>query len=96
MRKKDFSKITMTYFKNSTSIVAVFFLLVLIFICFQVYMPANPMSKESVVFTLQKGWSEDTLAANLKKLGLIRSTNFFKFYAIVSLKYSNLQAGEYN
>jgi UPF0755 protein len=96
MQTKDFSKISMKFLKNSTSIVAVFFLLAFLFLCFEIYIPANPWSKETVVFTVKKGWSDDDIAGNLRKLGIIRGGYFFQFYAIISLKHAGLKAGEYN
>ncbi len=95
INKKNFSKISVPFFKKISSWGLVALLLIFVFVFFQIYMPANPVSKETVVFTIQKGWSDDVISANLKKLGIIRSTYFFKFYAIVSLKHSSLQAGEY-
>jgi UPF0755 protein len=93
---KDFSKISLRFLKKITSITTTFFLLVIFFICFQIYVPVNPASNETVVFIVQKGWSDDIIATNLQKLKIIRSSDFFKLYVIASLKHSNLQAGEYN
>ena len=70
--------------------------MIIIFSCFEVYVPINPDSKETVFFTVQKGWSDNEIAANLQKLKIIRSSYFFKFYAILSLKNSQLQAGDYS
>jgi len=93
---KDFSKISVQFLKKITSIIGSIFLLVFLFVCFEVYVPVNPGSHETITFTVPKGWSDDQIAANLKKLGIIRSSYFFKFYAILSLKNSSLQAGEYS
>ncbi len=96
MTKKDFSKVSVQFLKKITSIIVTILLLVIFFICFEVYVPINPGANETIVFTVQKGWSDDEIAANLQSLGIIRSSYFFKFYAILSLKHSKLQAGEYN
>ena len=47
-------------------------------------------------YAVKKGWSDDQIAYNMQNLGIIRSGYFFKFYAILSLKHSSLQAGEYS
>jgi len=96
IKSKDFSKVSVQFLKKITSIIGIIFLLVFFFVCFEVYIPINPGSHETIIFTVQKGWSDDEIASNLQKLGIIRSGYFFKFYAILSLKHSQLQAGEYN
>ena len=93
---KNFSKISVKFLEKIASVIGIIFLLIFFYICFEVYIPLNPGSKETVTFTVQKGWSDDEIAVNLQKLGIIRSSYFFKFYAIVSLKHSQLQAGEYS
>lgn len=77
-------------------IVAAIFVLLFSFIFFEIYVPLNPSSHESVNFFVEKGWGDDRIADELKKAEIIRSSAFFKFYVIVSLKHSALQAGEYN
>ena len=44
----------------------------------------------------QKGWGDSQIANDLQKLGIIRSSYFFRFYVVLSLQHSSLQAGEYN
>jgi len=70
--------------------------LAIFFVCYEVYMPLDPESHQTVIFTVQKGWGDDEIADNLKDAGLIRSTYFFKLYGILALKHSQLKAGEYN
>jgi len=94
--KKDLSKISPKFLEKIASVIGIIFLLLIFFICFEVYIPVNPDSHETINFTVQKGWSDDDIASNLQKLGVIRSAYFFKFYTILSLKHLNLQAGEYN
>ena len=96
LKNKDFSKISMRFFKKITSIIGTIFLLAFLFICFEVYVPINPGSNETIIFTVEKGWGDDDIAVNLEKLKIIRSSYFFKFYAILSLKHTSLKAGEYN
>jgi UPF0755 protein len=95
MAKKDLSKISVSFFKKSASVCIVLLLLAVFFICFEIYVPANPGSHETITYTLQKGWGNDQIASDLQKLGIIKSSYFFKFYVFASLQRSNLQAGEY-
>ncbi|MCX6720387.1 MAG: endolytic transglycosylase MltG [Candidatus Staskawiczbacteria bacterium] len=92
----DFSTISIEYLKKITSIIGSVFLLIIFYLCFEIYVPVNPASHETIVYTVQKGWGDSDIANNLKQLGIIRSSYFFKFYAVLSLKHSGLQAGEYN
>lgn len=87
---------SVTLIKKITLFSAGILAAVLFFICFEVYVPMNPSSHEIINFQVEKGWGDDEIADNLQKLGVIRSSYFFKFYAILSLKHSTLQAGEYN
>lgn len=93
---KDFSKIPTQLLKKALSICGVIFLLVFFYICFEIYVPINPGSHETITFSVEKGWGDDEIADALQKIGLIRSSYFFKFYVITSLKHSNLKAGEYS
>jgi len=93
---KDFSTISAQFFKKITSIIVGILLLIFLFVCFEIYIPINPSSHEVVTFTVQKGWGDSEIAANLQKLKIIRSSYFFRFYVILSLKHSDLKAGEYN
>jgi len=96
LKNKDFSKVSIKFLKKITSIIGTIFLLVFFYVCFEIYIPLNPGSHENIVYTVQKGWGDDEIAKNLQELKIIRSAYFFKFYAILSLKHSSLQAGEYN
>lgn len=96
LKGKDFSKISTRFIKKVALIIAVVLVLALFYICFEVYTPVNSASHETITFTVQKGWGEDEIANNLKSSGIIRSSYFFKFYVILSLKHSSLQAGEYS
>lgn len=93
---KDFSKVSVQFFKKITSTIVIVLSLLFFAICFEFYVPVSPGSHEKIIFKLEKGWGDDEIAASLQKLGVIRSSYFFKFYAILSLKHSMLQAGEYN
>lgn len=93
---KDFSKISIQFLKKVTSIIGTIFLLLVLYVCFEIYIPLNPGSHETIIYTVPKGWGDDQIATNLQELGIIRSSYFFKFYSILSLKHSQLQAGEYS
>jgi len=96
VKYKDFSKISAQFLKKIISIITAVLLLIFLFVCFEVYTPINPGSHEIITFTVQKGWGDDEIAIELQKLGITRSNYFFKFYVILSLKHSSLQAGEYS
>ena len=96
LKSKDFSKVSVKFIKKIALIIAGVLLPALFFACFEIYIPVNPGSHETISFTAQKGWGDDEIAINLQKLGIIRSSYFFEFYVVLSLKHSALQAGEYN
>jgi UPF0755 protein len=93
---KDLSKISPKFLKKIISVVAIFLLLIFFFVCFEVYIPINPSSQETVAYTVQKGWGDAQIANDLQNLGMIRSSYFFRLYVLLSLQHSNLKAGEYN
>jgi len=92
----DFSKISFDFLRKITSVVGTVFLLAFFYICFQIYVPLNPGSQETIVYTVQKGSGDEEIASDLKRIGIIRSAYFFNFYALLSLKHTSLMAGEYN
>lgn len=93
---RDFSKISEESLRKILTIGGFLFLLVFVFVCFEVYVPVNSRSHETVTYSVQKGWSDEQIASDLGKLGLIKSNYFFKLYVALSLKHSSLQAGKYN
>lgn len=95
LKNKDFSKISPKFLKKITSTVGFVLLAVLFFVCFEIYVPINPASHETIVYNVEKGWGNNEIAGDLQKLGIIRSSYFFKFYNFISLQHSALQAGEY-
>lgn len=74
----------------------VFLILLALLFGFEIYIPANPFSNETIIYTVPKGWGDDQIAKNLEELGIIRSDYFFRLYAIASFKHSALKAGKYN
>jgi len=96
LKNKDFSQISVKFLRKITSIIGGIFLIIILFFCFEIYIPVNPNSNETIVYTVQKGWGDEEIAKDLQKLGIIRSSYFFELYGILSLKHINLKAGEYN
>lgn len=93
---RDFSKIPQKTAEKITTLAVIVLLLAFVFVCFKVYVPINPESSEKINFTVEKGWGPSEIGAKLEELKIIRSAGFFKFYAIVSLKNFQLQAGSYS
>jgi len=83
-----------TFSKIIGTCVLVLFLFFL-FLSFEIYIPINPLSAERITYDLKKGKSVTSVSQDLEQLGLIRSSNFLKFYLAGSLKYANLKAGRY-
>jgi UPF0755 protein len=60
-----------------------------------IYVPANYFSGKSIIYTAQKGIGDDEIALELKKMDIINSSYFFRFYVVFSGKHAKLQAGTY-
>ena len=71
-------------------------LAVFFFLCFEIYIPANPFSHETAKYEVKKGLGDEEIARELKKSGIIKSEFFFRLYVVASLRHSSLQAGKYN
>jgi len=95
IKSGEFSKISPKSLKTFLTVLVSVFLCAFLYICFQVYYPLNPKSQESITYTVQKGWGDEEIAKDLKKSGIIRSSYFFQFYVVTSLRDRNLKAGEY-
>jgi len=89
-------KISLQFIKKTVLIIAGVLLLAILFVSFEIYVPVNPDSHQTVTFLVQKGWSDTEIANALQKAGLIRSSSFFQLYVVLALKHFQLQAGEYN
>jgi UPF0755 protein len=89
-------KINYKFFKKIAGIGGILFIFVILFVIFEIYVPINPFSHETITYTATKGLGDDQIAKDLEKIGIIRSEYFFRVYAIISLQHSNLQAGKYN
>jgi UPF0755 protein len=94
--KNDLSKISPEELLKIAKTAGIIFLLIFLFFCIEIYIPVNPASHETVVYTVQKGWGDDEIAMDLQKLKIIRSSFFFRFYVFASLQHATLKAGEYN
>lgn len=70
-------------------------MLLISFISFEIYVPSNPVSHETITYAVQKGWGDAEISKDLEKLGIIRSSSFFRFYAVASFQHSQLKAGKY-
>lgn len=95
IKSVDFSKIDFYNFKKIMKITGLLLLLILFYTFFQIYIPVNPLSHETITYTVQKGWGDDDIASDLKNSGMIRSSYFFQLYAIASFNHTGLQAGRY-
>lgn len=92
---KDFSKISLSFLAKILMGFGVLFLGIILFICFEIYVPLNPVSHETITYTVPKGWGDVEIAKDLENIGIIRSAYFFRFYAVASFKHSELKAGKY-
>lgn len=96
VKNRDFSKTSPTFLKKVATAIVIFLSLLFLFFVFEVYIPINPDSHETIIYTVQKGWGDEEIAKDLEKLNIIRSSYFFRIYTVLSLKHSMLQAGRYN
>src|SRR3989338_8730215 len=96
IKGKNFSVISVNTVRKIGVIAGGIFLLIFCILYFEIYIPFNPDSHETVTLVVQKGWGDEEIADELQKLGLIRSHNFFELYVIMALKHNSLQAGKYS
>lgn len=89
-------KIIFRKLKRIISIASTVLILLLVFVCWQIYFPVKTGSVESIEFTAQKGEGDDEIAVRLEDLGIIKNNYFFRFYVIVSGSHGKLQAGKYS
>lgn len=73
------------------SILAIF-----LFFCFEVYVPLNPFSHETVIYTAKKGMGDEEISKELESMKMIRSNLFFRIYGVLSFQDGVLQAGKYS
>lgn len=75
-------------------VIAVFFLIFVFIFWWQIRIPLDP-SGEIIIFKVEKGDSAKTIAENLKKAELIKSSFNFRLYVFLSLGQYSLKPGEY-
>ena len=95
LSNKDFSKISLSFLTKILMGFGILFLGIILFICFEIYVPQNPISHETITYTVPKGWGDVEISKDLESLGVIRSAYFFRFYAVSSFQHSELKAGKY-
>lgn len=90
------SKISPNDLRKITKWTSITLLVIFLIFFFEIYIPINPGSNETISYTVEKGMGDEEIAKDLEKLGVIRSSAFFRIYTLLSLKHSLLQAGKYN
>lgn len=94
--EKDFSKISPKLFKKIILVVSAIFFIVFVLICFEVYVPLNPGSQETILYTAERGMGDDEIGVELQNLGITRNNYFFRLYVIVTMRHGDLKAGDYS
>ena len=82
-------------FKRNRKILIVIIVVSTAIFLFEVYVPKSFASSESIYYSLEKGSNFNDVSEDLAKEGIIQNALFFNIYTIFSLKYSKLQAGNY-
>jgi UPF0755 protein len=88
-------KISVTFLKKIATAAGIFFGVLALIFFYEVYIPVNSGSNQTIVYTVEKGWGANQIASDLQKMGLIKSSTFFQIYSALSLQHSRLQAGDY-
>src|SRR3989344_504164 len=96
MKQNTIPTISVESFKKIALITAIVLLLFFATLALEIYVPINPVSHETIQYTVQKGVGDEEIAGDLQKLNIIRSSFFFRFYALVSLQDDRMQAGDYS
>lgn len=89
-------KIHLKLSKKTKSIIYAIFFVLLFFFCLQAYFPAKFLPQEAIKYKAVKGLGDDEIAVELQKLGIIKNSDFFRFYVVISGSHSKLQAGTYS
>ncbi len=69
---------------------------ILLLIVWEIYIPVNFLSKDSIVYTAPKGWGDDEIAQQLEEMGIIKSSLFFRGFVIATLQHGKVKAGKYS
>ena len=89
-------KLTPEKLNKVLKITGIFFLAIFLFFCFEVYVPINPFSHETIIYTAQKGMGDEEISKELEGMKMIRSNLFFRIYGVLSFQDGVLQAGKYS
>ncbi|MEK7664102.1 MAG: endolytic transglycosylase MltG [Patescibacteria group bacterium] len=81
-------------FKNRKILIAIVIICAAVFL-FEVYVPKSFSNSKYIYYSLEKGSSFNNVSGDLAKQEIIHNALFFNLYAIISLNYSRLQAGNY-
>ena len=81
-------------FCGTSIFIFVGFLFLVVF-WWQIKTPLDSISGKTIIFKVEKGDSAKTVALNLKKAELIKSSFNFRFYVFLSLGQYDLKPGEY-
>ena len=81
-----------------TKVIFLFVLLtvvLLFFFYYQIYFSGNSFCREEIIFSVSRGDDFREIGKKLEETGLIKNSFLFEFYALLSGKFRNFQAGSY-
>lgn len=84
--------------KNKKKIItgiAVFFVICILFLVYEIFIPVDINSKEIISFSAEKGQGSTIISHKLRAAGLIKWDVAFQFYVFITNTSSKLQAGLY-
>jgi len=96
IKDADFSKVDIKTLIKGSKIFLILILLFLIYFTIEIYVPLDMTSNKSGIYLVRKGSGNSEIAKDLKELGIIRSSYFFKIYVIASFNHTELKAGKYD
>jgi len=84
-------------YRNRKKLIVLGLFLTAIFLLyvFEIYIPNLGSKTKNVTYVVNSGARVKEIADDLEKQGIIKSSLFFRIYALVSYKYSKLQSGKY-
>lgn len=69
--------------------------IICLFFVWQVYVPKSPSSASAITYEVKKGFGDEQIGKDLEKLGVIKSSLFFRLYVVGFGQHRKLQAGPY-
>lgn len=81
--------------QRRTQGIALVILLPLLFLGREFYWPINWRADSTIKFTIERGESSRTVSEQLARAGVVRSSFWFLFYARITYRTENFQAGRY-